>query len=172
MPGLWKAPAGSLRLSALAGTGRILQRSKIKIYLHLVWTTHGRAPWILPELERDLYRCIGQEAVRFGCEVLALNGMPDHVHVIVRFPATVALSKLLQAMKGTSSHFARDNFPRTDVGYGWQDNYAAFGISPSQLQKAIEYVQNQKQRHAKGKLWNSFEQTHEEIPQSCAREGT
>ncbi len=141
-----------------------MRRSKIKIFLHLVWATHGRSPWILPEFERALYRCIGDEATRFGCEVCAIGGIEDHVHVIVRFPATVELSKVLQAMKGTSSHFARDHFPRTDVGCGWQDGYGAFSISPSQLQKAIDYVLNQKQRHAKGKLWDSFEQTSEESP--------
>ncbi len=132
--------------------------------MHLVWATHRRSPWILEEFERDLYRCIGDEATRFGCEIRAIGGIEDHVHVIVRFPATVELAKVLQAMKGTSSNFARDNFPRTELGHGWQDGYGAFSISPSQLQKAIEYVQNKKQRHAKGKLWPSFEQTSEEKP--------
>ena len=141
-----------------------MQRSKIRIYLHVVWATHRRSPWILPELERDLYRCISEEATRFKCGVLAQGGMEDHVHLILNFPATVELSKVLQAVKGTSSNFARDNFPRTEPGHGWQDGYGAFSISPSQLQKAIDYVQNQKQRHAKGKLWDSFEQTTEEKP--------
>lgn len=141
-----------------------MQRSRIKIYLHVVWSTYRRSPWITGELERELYRCIAQEAARFKCGVLALNGMPDHIHVILDFPAAVELSKVVQAMKGASSRFARDNFPRTELGYGWQDNYAAFSISPSQLEKAINYVQNQKQRHAKGKLWDSFEKTQEEQP--------
>lgn len=141
-----------------------MQRSKIRIYLHVVWATHRRSPWILPAWERDLYRCIGEEATRFKCGVLAQGGMEDHVHLILNFPATVEFAKVLQAIKGTSSNFARDNFPRTELGYGWQDGYGAFSISPSQLQKAIDYVQNQKQRHAKGKLWPSFEQTSEEKP--------
>lgn len=64
-----------------------MRQSKIEIYLHFVWATLGRNPFITTEIEREIYRCIENEARQMGCEILALNGMPDHVHLLVKIPA-------------------------------------------------------------------------------------
>lgn len=137
-----------------------MQRSKVEVYIHLVWSTYYRAPWITAEVERAVYRCIADEATRCNCNILAINGMPDHVHLVVTLPSTVSLAKLMQAVKGTSSAFARDLLPPGSA-HGWQDNYAAFSVSRSHLKRVIDYVQNQKQHHASANLWDEWEQTFE-----------
>jgi len=136
-----------------------MQRSKIEIYLHIVWATNHRTPWLTPEIERAVYRCISDEITRCKCEVLALNGMPDHVHLVVKIHSTTSVSALVKAAKGTSSIFARDNFEAQTNG--WQDNYAAFSVSRSHLPRVIRYVQNQKQHHAENNLWPEWEETSE-----------
>ena len=63
-----------------------MRRNKLALFLHLVWATWDRLPLIDPELERRLYRMLVSQAQDQGCQVLALNGMPDHVHLFVAFP--------------------------------------------------------------------------------------
>lgn len=73
------------------------RRSKVEAYYHLVWATRGREMRITPEWERAAYRCIVGEARRLKCLVLAINGLPDHVHLVVR-PSVLA-----KQAKGVSS---------------------------------------------------------------------
>jgi REP element-mobilizing transposase RayT len=69
----------------------------------------GRQPMVTEAIEADVYRCIEDQVKRhFRSEVLAIGGMPDHVHVLVRIRTTVAVSKLVQQMKGVSTNFVRD----------------------------------------------------------------
>ncbi len=79
------------------------------MYLHFVWATKRRLPLIVPEVERRLYGCISAEARRLGCEVLAVGGMPDHVHLAVAMPTVLSPAKLMQQVKGVSSHFASEH---------------------------------------------------------------
>ena len=86
-----------------------MRRNKLALYLHLVWATWDRLPLIDPALERRLYRMIASVAQDQGCTVLALNGMPDHVHLVVTFPATITIAELTKQVKGTTSRFANEN---------------------------------------------------------------
>ena len=81
--------------------------------LHLVWGTHARLPCITPEIERPVHRCIAGEARALGCDVLAIGGTADHVHLVVKLPTTVTIARLAQQVKGVSSHFVHDEFPGT-----------------------------------------------------------
>jgi REP element-mobilizing transposase RayT len=60
-----------------------VRRNKLALFLHLVWATWDRLPLIDPALERRLHRMMASLAQDQGCKVLALNGMPDHVHIVV-----------------------------------------------------------------------------------------
>lgn len=86
------------------------RRNKMEVFLHFVWTTWERRPLISDEIEASLYRCLITQAVTLGAEVLALNGMPDHVHLAVRFPATISIAAFMKQVKGVSSSFVRDNY--------------------------------------------------------------
>ena len=83
-----------------------MRRSKSEIYLHLVWATHNRQPWLTPKIAPPVYGCIANMAERHGCSVLAIGGMPDHVHLAVRLPPRTGISLLAQQIKGASSHLA------------------------------------------------------------------
>src|SRR5438105_4402086 len=105
-----------------------MQRSKSEIFHHFVWATKNRLPLVTEELERPLYRCIEQEAQRLHCVVLAIGGMPDHVHLAVEAPTNVHAAKIMQMVKGISSHFAHERLKDEPV-FDWQDNYAVFSLS-------------------------------------------
>jgi REP element-mobilizing transposase RayT len=83
------------------------RKSYIEVYLHLVWATKRRLPLIAPEIERRLHGCISAEARRLRCEVLAVGGMPDHVHLAVSMPTVLSPAKLMQQVKGVALAFCQ-----------------------------------------------------------------
>lgn len=136
--------------------GRVERRSRSEIYLHLVWATYRRMPLLTGELERAAYACIMEEAKKAGCDVLALGGMPDHVHVAVRVPTTIAPAALVKAMKGVSSTVVRRQVLPGET-FGWQDGYGAFSFSRSHRERVVAYVRNQKRHHAEASTWLEWE---------------
>lgn len=138
-----------------------MQRSKVELFAHLVWATHGRQPFVSLEIEREIYGCIRGEVMRLKCEVLALNGMPDHVHLVVKLHSMTAVARLAQAIKGVSSQMANDELGFEGT-FDWQDHYAAFSVSRSHLKRVIGYVDRQKERHQAGRLWAQWEETEME----------
>ena len=137
-----------------------MRRSKCELYFHFVWATSHRYAALQGEIERRVHRCIQSEAEKASCSVLALNGMPDHVHLIAQLPSSMSAARLMQRVKGVSSTFARQHLI-FDEPFGWQDNYAAFTLSRSHLKRAIFYVQHQKKHHAAGTLWTEWEAVDE-----------
>jgi putative transposase len=143
--------------------GNTMRRSKIRAYLHIVWATQGRMPFVTPEVEEAVYRCIQDEVQGLGCDVLAIGGMPDHVHLVVAFTSLHSFSKFVQQVKGVSSRFAKD-LPATGGIFSWQEGYALFTLSPNHVERAVTYVQHQKQHHASNHVWTDWEETDEEAP--------
>jgi putative transposase len=60
--------------------------------LHFVWATYDRLPWVTPNIASAVYRYITTVALDDGCEVLAIGGMPDHVHLFVRISTTISIA--------------------------------------------------------------------------------
>jgi putative transposase len=119
--------------------------SRVELYVHLIWATWDRAPLITQELEERLYDVMQHHASRMGARVIAIGGVEDHVHMLLRVPATLAVADLVSRIKGGSSHFAAQVLAHD---FKWQGGYAAHSISPSALPRVRQYVLNQKQRHA------------------------
>ena len=138
-----------------------MRRSKIVVYLHLVWATKGRQPLILPEMEREIHRCIASEAEKCGCAVVAIGGMPDHIHVLVKYPATISIAELVKRMKGISSALANDLHKHSEL-FRWQEGYAVFSVNRSHQKAVCDYVRNQKQHHAEGSIHADWEETDQE----------
>ena len=133
-----------------------MRTNKVELYVHLVWATWDRAPLIMPNMERALYRSIGEIAQSLGCRVLAINGMPDHVHVLLRIPATLPVSKLVQQLKGFSSHFANDKL-QLKYKFKWMGYYGAFTVSRWDVSKIMGYINGQKEHHHADRLMPELE---------------
>lgn len=139
-----------------------MRRNKLALYIHFVWATWDREPLIAPEIERRLYRNMASEAQKMKCKVLALNGMPDHVHLVVRVPTTITIANLMKQVKGVSSHFVNETLqPKTK--FKWQGSYGAFTVSRWDLDKVIAYVKRQKEHHQLGNLYPEWENAFEEF---------
>ena len=137
-----------------------MRRNKLEICLHFVWATWDRLPLITAEIEREVYRCLEQACRAEECEVLAVGGMPDHVHLLLLSHNTVTAATLMNHVKGSSSRFVTDTL-RPGQWFAWQANYGCFSISRSHRQKVICYIENQKQHYANDDLWPDAEETSE-----------
>jgi putative transposase len=133
-----------------------MRRSKCEVYLHMVWATYRRLPLIIPEIESEVHGLLAGEARRLRCEVLAVGGTADHVHVALTLPSTVSVSRLAQQLKGVSSTRVRQQIA-AGATFGWQDNYGAFSFSRSHRDRVVAYIRDQKRRHAAGMLWRTWE---------------
>ena len=144
------------------------RRSKVEVYTHFVWTTKYRADRLTPELERRIYRCMVSEAQTMGCCVLAIGGMPDHVHLLVRMPAHRTIMETVKQVKGASGKLYNEIRAENTERFYWQDGYGCFSLWHTQLEKAVAYVHNQKQRHRDNDLLDVFEQFDEPAPKTTA----
>lgn len=143
-----------------------MRRSKAEIYLHFVWATHNRAFWLTPKLAPPVYNCIETVARRLSCTVLAIGGMPDHVHLVVMLPPKTTISLLAQQAKGASSKLATDldqgGRDRNGCPFRWQEGYGVFSLSRLDLPKVVDYVENQARHHSGGKVWATLEKADQE----------
>ncbi len=138
-----------------------MRHNKLALFLHLIWATWDRLPMIDSAGERRLHREFEGEAIKMRCMVLALNGTPDHVHVVLTLPATATIADLTKQLKGASSHFVNEVL-RPEIPFKWQGSYGAFTLSQWDVERAVAYVKNQKQHHADATFLPEWEETFEE----------
>ncbi len=119
---------------------------RLNLYLHLVWGTWDGNPWIIPRIERSVYRCIVNQIKQLGCEIIAINGVADHIHLVVRLKSTVSVALLVKKAKGVSARFINE-FLDLDEHFKWSAGYGGFTISRWDLPKIIDYVKKQKTHH-------------------------
>src|SRR5687767_5686962 len=110
-----------------------------QLYVHCVWATWDRLPLITPQIEARLYACIAAKCRDLKCEVLAIGGDMDHVHVLVELPSVLSIAILMKEIKGASSHFMTHEVTR-DREFKWQGGYGAFTVSHNGVNKVKEYV--------------------------------
>ncbi len=115
-------------------------------FYHAVFSTKRRTPWISAEVEGRLYAFLTGIARDLDCEVLALNGMPDHVHFVVRYPGDLSHADLVRHLKGRSSKWIHETIPELRE-FAWQEGYGGFTVSRSALDQVVEYVKRQKEHH-------------------------
>ena len=146
-----------------------MRRSKIVSPLHFVFATRARVPRITPAVERDVHRLLSQQARALGCEVLAVGGLPDHVHIAVLFPATITYAAFIKQCKGATSRLLKEICPQQEDFY-WQQGYGVFGFARPDIKRVVDYIATQKERHERNDLWNALEETDEPSPVVAAIE--
>jgi REP element-mobilizing transposase RayT len=117
-------------------------------FYHAVFSTKDRIERITPALEARLYPFIGGIARNLGCTLYAINGMPDHVHLLLRYPSELSHSDMLRHIKSRSSKWIHSTFP-DQRAFAWQVGYGGFTVSKSVVPRVEAYIGRQKVRHRK-----------------------
>ncbi len=116
-------------------------------YGHLVFSTKNREPIITGEIESRLYEYLGGVVRGANGSLIEINGMPDHVHLLIRESKSVADQDFIGQLKGDSSRWINQTFdglPR----FQWQAGYGWFSVSPADVETARNYIRGQKAHHA------------------------
>ena len=115
---------------------------------HIVFATHQREKTIPIEHERELYSIIHHIIKKNNGHLYRINGMPDHIHILVDIPASISVANFIKAIKRESSYLLKtnSNFPKWN---GWGEGYGAFTYSISEIPNVIGYISNQKEHHKK-----------------------
>ena len=112
---------------------------------HVVFSTKGRMPLIRSEIREPLYRYLGGIVRNQKGKLIEIGGVADHVHLLVRFPASRAVSDMLRDLKSDSSKWLNRERPRDR--FAWQTGYGAFTVSQSQVGTVRRYIRGQEEHH-------------------------
>ena len=119
-----------------------------QIYIQVVIAVKGRENIISIKWEDELYKYITGIVTNKEQKMLAINGMPDHVHVLIGMKPSCCLADLVREIKKASNTFINEK--RFVAGrFKWQEGYGAFSYSHSSLDNVIGYIANQKEHHKK-----------------------
>jgi REP element-mobilizing transposase RayT len=113
---------------------------------HIIFSTKERRQFITPAIEPELFAYIGGVIRNQKGILLEINGVADHVHLLARFKPNLALSDIVRDVKANSSKWLNDEKSKFHK-FGWQDGFAAFTVSESQVERVRGYIRNQKNRH-------------------------
>ena len=117
-----------------------------QIYIQTVFAVSGRLSLIRHEHKAEIYKFITGIVRNDGHKLLAINGMADHVHILLGLKPNMALSDLVRDIKSNSTNFINEQ--RFAPGkFGWQEGYGAFSYGRSQLNSIISYIHNQETHH-------------------------
>lgn len=112
------------------------------VLTHAVFSTAGRAPFLADGLRSDVHAYLGGILRELKAVPIAIGGTSDHVHLLTRLPADLALADCMRVVKANSSRWMKERRPeRRD--FAWQGGYGAFSVSESNRGAVIRYIQDQ-----------------------------
>lgn len=128
-----------------------------KIQIHIVFSVRFRYALIEPAWEEELYKYITGIVQKRGHKMLAINGMPDHLHIFIGYKPVEDLSALVREIKKAATEFIKTIYkPR--VNFHWQEGYGAFSYSEDQVKIIVNYILNQKEHHRKVLFKDEYKQ--------------
>ena len=123
-----------------------MPQSLSKVTLHIIFSTKNREPWLDSAIRARMHAYLATICRDFGCDALHVDGVADHVHIVTTLPRTLSQAQLIEQVKKVSSKWTKSLESRYR-GFFWQRGYAAFSVSPSQLDALMQYVQTQEEHH-------------------------
>jgi len=119
-----------------------------QLYFHLVFAVRGRDNAISPNWKEDLYKYISGIISNHEQKLMIINGMPDHIHLLIGTKPNCNLSDLVRLIKSNSSKWINEK--RLVRGkFEWQTGFSAFTVSQSVVPNVVEYIKNQEKHHKK-----------------------
>jgi len=124
----------------------------IKVYIHFVWSTKNRYPYLTtPELRKAMWKHIRENAKKKDIFIDFINGYHEHCHCLVSFGDNQTLRQIMQLIKGESSYWINKEQLLKEK-FEWQDEYFAVSVSESHIDKVRNYIKNQEDHHSR-KTW-------------------
>lgn len=135
-----------------------------KIWIHAIWSTKNRLPFLDESIEQKVHHYMQQQLKDSGCPVRVVNGMPDHVHCLFLLSPQKSIAEVIKQVKGSTSHWVNQQenlaqycVQRAGRAFAWQVGYAAYSVSESVTDQVYQYILNQKQHHRQRSFQEEYE---------------
>ncbi|HVF31115.1 MAG TPA: IS200/IS605 family transposase [Pyrinomonadaceae bacterium] len=128
----------------------------IKVWIHLVWSTKNRIPFLTDAIRPAVFQHIRANAKEKGIYLGFLNGYYEHLHALISLGSEQTISNIVKLIKGESSHWINQN-RLTKRKFAWQNDYFCVGVCESMLDKTRNYIRNQEQHHSRRGFDEEFE---------------
>jgi len=115
------------------------------VLVHVVFSSKERRNLIPPELESKLWRYIDGIGANSRIPVLAVGGMPNHIHILVALPSDISVATAVRTFKANSSRWMGEH----NIKFAWQEGYGAFSVSASNRKDVKNYIKRQREHHAR-----------------------
>jgi putative transposase len=132
--------------------------SYVKIYIHAVWATKDRFPYLKSELRSKVIEHIRENAKDKNIFIDHINGYTEHLHVLISMYAEQSIANIINLLKGESSYWVNKQ-KLTKSNFGWQDDYFAVSIGESQVESVRQYIRDQENHHQR----KTFQQEYDEF---------
>jgi putative transposase len=135
--------------------GLLISSTFSQIYIQTVFAVSNRQSLIRPQFKEDLSKYITGIVKKQGQKLISINGVADHVHILIGLRPSMALADLVRDIKADSTTYI--NKSRSVRGrFTWQEGYGAFSYGHSQLDTIIKYIQNQEKHHRRKSFKNEY----------------
>lgn len=126
-----------------------------QLYVHYVFAVYGRYSLIGRRWREELYKYISAIINEQGHRTYIINGMPDHIHILVSMSPRQSPSDLMFNVKRSSSVWINKN--RYSIGnFGWQEGFGAFSCGRNRISEVITYIKNQQDHHTRKSFRNEY----------------
>jgi putative transposase len=143
-------------ICVLSSKERGVPQSLVQIYVHIVFSTKNRQPFLRdPTFRQRTHAYLRGICENQGSPSLRIGGTEDHVHILFRLSNTLDVATLIRELKRDSSKWIKDENPLL-ADFHWQNGYGAFSISPSHVDALIEYIVNQEEHHRRETFQDEF----------------
>jgi REP element-mobilizing transposase RayT len=133
-----------------------------QLFYHFAWATHAREPHLHRSFRPDFLNILREEVNERGGIPIRHNSMPDHVHLLVQLPPTIAVSECIGQVKGASAfRVNREIQPKFKLS--WQEGYGVLTLRKDEVPKVARYIDNQEAHHRVGRLSTLLETTEGEL---------
>jgi putative transposase len=133
-----------------------MPQSLSAVYLHLVFATKNRAPFLRASILREaLHSYLAETSLRLDCPAIAVGGVEDHVHLLARFSRSMTQADWVKELKRVSSAWIKQQ-PAATQEFAWQAGYGIFSVSASRIEATSRYISMQEQRHRRLTFQDEF----------------
>lgn len=126
-----------------------------QVYVHVIFTVKGRMPLLRKEFREEVFKYMAGIARNKKNKVIIINGVEDHVHLLMSLRPNVALADIVRDIKNNSSAFVNERGWVQGV-FQWQEGYGAFSCSPGHMENAKRYIELQEKHHRRRTFYDEY----------------
>ena len=129
-----------------------------KLYVHCIFTPKGRNSLLTDSIRIKVHKYIYGIIQEKKCFPVAINGTKDHIHLLIGFPPTIAISDLIRDIKRSSAMFINSQV-KTYLKFNWQEGFGGFTVGYRELDTVYKYILNQEEHHKTINFRNEYLKT-------------